>query len=145
MAHSRLRGLALNREFEKLLEQHDRIAVVGGPKTGKSTLCRRCVKGRPLFGTDTYKREPWKDQPAHILAMCSGVSKFVVEGVQVARALRGSKDGTAKQLEVDCIVYLTEPRIERLPGQERMAKGVATILRDYIAKNPDHPPIAELT
>ncbi len=134
-----LRGLALHKEFRALLQKHDRIAVVGGPQVGKSTLCRHCVKDRPLFGTDTYKREPWKDQPAFILGMCHGVRKFVVEGVQTARALR-------KGLDVDCIVYMTESKVEqRLPGQERMAKGVATIMRDFIAKTPDHPPIVQLT
>ena len=81
---------------------------------------------------------PWEDQPAAILAMCEGAPRFVVEGVQTARALR-------KGLQVDCIVYLTKARIERLPGQERMAKGVATIMRNFMEMVPDHPPIVQLT
>ena len=133
-----LRGQALHDAFRELLGEHGRIAIAGGPKVGKTRICRRCVDDRPVFGTDTYKGLPWEDQPASILGMCEGVPRFVVEGVQTARALR-------KGLQVDCIVYLTKPWIERLPGQERMAKGVATIMRNFIELTPDHPPIVQLT
>lgn len=141
-----LRGLALHNAFDALLAKHNRIAIVGGPQVAKTTLSRR-VKDRPVFGTDEHKRAnlAWADVPAAIIKQVEGLDRFVVEGVMVARALRGSKDGTRAGITVDCIVCLNTAMIERLPGQERMAKGVATIFADYIEKNPDHPPIEVLT
>lgn len=118
-----LRGLALHEAFDTLLAEHNRIAIVGGPKVGKTTLCRR-VNDRPVFGTDSLMGLPWSEAPHAIIDQCQGITRFVVEGVQTARALR-------KGLRVDCIVQLTKVHQELSQGQASMTKGIATIMASF--------------
>lgn len=84
------------------LSRYARIAVAGAPNTGKSKLVARVVTDRPIVETDTWKREPWDAQPELVIAACAQLDRFVVEGVQVPRALR-------KGLQVDCLLWLVKP------------------------------------
>lgn len=81
---------------------------------------------------------PWEIVPEKIIAELRGLDSFVVEGTQVARALR-------KGLEVDAVVYLSAPKVSgRKPGQIAMAKAVHTILMDWRKTNPKTPVFAEV-
>ena len=67
-----LRGTALRDAFMDLLSAHDRIAIVGGPKVGKTTLCG-LVKDRPVFGTVILIGvASWEDAPLAVIGMCAG-------------------------------------------------------------------------
>ncbi len=119
-----LRGTALREAFLGILAEHDRVAIVGGPKTGKSTLSG-LVTDRPVFGTDILIGvATWADAPHAFIGTCTGVPRFVAEGVQVARALR-------KGLKVDCVIGLREPKVELNDGQARMTKGIWTVMRSF--------------
>jgi hypothetical protein len=103
---------------------------------GKSTLSQ-LVSDRPVIGTDDYKKLPWEEVPLRMIADVQGMSAFVIEGVQVARALR-------KGLEVDAVVYLTVPKVkERKPGQVAMARGVRTVFDQWHTQNPQVPVFIE--
>lgn len=115
--------------FRAVLESYDRIAIVGGPKTGKTTLCEQ-VADRPVFHTDDLRSIAWADVPLAVIAAIGENPRFVVEGVQVARVLR-------KGLEVDLVLFLSKPKVERTAGQESMAKAVRTVLNDVIEARPD--------
>lgn len=131
------------RFLTSILYQYDRIAICGGPGTGKTTLATWCTKDRPLLHTDDLMHLPWSDVPAAVIEQCSHHGRFVVEGVQVARALR-------KGLQVDAVLYLdTCMAPERRQG--RMAKAIGTIFGEWRQNNravpvysPDRisPPVA---
>lgn len=118
------------KSFQTILSRHPRIAIVGGPKTGKTTLSTS-VNDRPVYHTDESREIPWEDQSQYWVDKIKEPS-FVLEGVQAARALR-------KGLQVDAIVHLEEPHQNLSKGQQSMAKGHEKILSDVISKNPHLP------
>ena len=117
---------ARERTLTQALEQHARIAVAGGPNTGKSTLVQ-VVTDRDLIHTDAWKGELWDLQPGLIIAACAPLARFVVEGCQVPRALR-------KGLEVDCLIWLRNPVAERTDKQKAFGKGVTTVFESIAPK-----------
>ena len=115
--------------MQVILAQHRRVAIVGGPHTGKSTFARS-VRDRPVIATDDYINLPWEDVPAKVIEAAGAAGPaFVVEGVQAARALR-------KGLEVDAVIVLTQPKTELTPGQAAMGKGVMTVFNEWQAGRP---------
>jgi SPP1 gp7 family putative phage head morphogenesis protein len=126
------RALAL----EALLREHARVAIVGGPKTGKTTLATKYVTDRPLISTDKFMGlAEWDKIPGCVINECERQARFVVEGVQVARALRAG-------LVVDAVLYLDDAKAERLKGQASMAKAVDTIFSEWRDKNRTTPVIS---
>jgi hypothetical protein len=102
---------------------------------GKSTLSRTATD-RIIIGSDAYRELDWGDIPAAMIRDAGKYDSFVIEGVQVARALRGPRDGSVRKLglDVDAIIYLRQPKVplaEMLPGQLAMAKAVRTIFDDW--------------
>ncbi len=111
--------------FSDWAKGYNRIAVVGGPKAGKTTLSLT-VKDRYVLHTDDFIDVNWDKVPQKIIDDLAQHDKFLVEGVQAARALR-------KGLQVDVIVTMNLPPNEEMflqDGQQRMGKAVATIMKD---------------
>lgn len=128
----------LNRKgwFKLVLKTFPRVAIAGGPNTGKTTLSRM-VGGRPVYHTDDHRGLAWEAVPHAVIAEVldqtgGGREPFVVEGVQVPRTLR-------KGLVVDAVVWLDEPLEEESKGQATMRKGCATVLADWFKDNKDVP------
>lgn len=115
-------------EFQQVLASHKRIAIVGGPKTGKTTLAKT-VTDRPVYHNDDGKHIPWEDQPEYWKGQVAGQDSFVLEGVQAARALR-------KGLQVDAVIELDKPWVELNKGQASMHKGHKKIFGDVLSANP---------
>ena len=115
-------------ELDAILAKHARVAIVGAPRTGKTTLAATCTD-REVIHTDDHKQAAWANQPAIIIGRTAGRERFVIEGVQTARALR-------KGLEVDAEIVLTEPKVEVTPGQKAMGKGHDKILREALRTAP---------
>jgi hypothetical protein len=110
--------------LDVLLSRHARVAVVGGPGMGKTSLVSK-VGDRPLIRADDWKAEAWEAQPDRIRAAClTAGERFVVEGAQVARALR-------RGLEVDAVLVLERPKRELTERQAAMGKGVGTVLAEW--------------
>lgn len=116
------------------LKKYDRIAITGGPLTGKTTLALSMPINRPLIHTDIFLPLAWKEQPLACVSAVKGLPRFVIEGVQVPRALR-------KGMEVDVVVWLDTPKRTRNKGQIALAKGVATVYLEWKSK---HPNVAEV-
>ncbi len=122
--------------FAELLRSYPRIAIAGGPRMGKSTLSG-LITDRPVIGTDAYKGNvPIEDIPQRMIADVGHLPTFLIEGVWVARALR-------KGMQVDAVVYMTRPKVARLPGQVAMAKGILKTFREWRHKNPHVPLLIE--
>jgi len=107
------------------LQAHGRIAIVGGPRSGKTTLAQLVID-RPVIHTDMFRHLPWGDVPGTIIRACAVQPRFVVEGVQIARALRAG-------LQVDAIIYLDDPKAELTKGQMAMQKAIATVFNEWRA------------
>ena len=97
--------------WEDVLRQHKRIAVVGGPVTGKSMLTDE-VTDRPVIHSDEIPHEniSWSEHSHRVKEKAEKEESFVVAGVAADRAVR-------KGLQVDAIVHCTEPRTKYKSGQ----------------------------
>ncbi len=113
------------------LRDHKRIAIAGGPRVGKTTLCKRIVD-RPIIHTDDFLKRPWEEVPHLVIAMALGLDSFVVEGVQVPRTLR-------KDLTVDAVIWLDQPLVDTTAGQRAMARGVLTVFQEWRSSHGNVP------
>lgn len=122
-----------------------RIAIVGPPKHGKTTLADKIANGRPIIRTDDIDLELKRDRPELTPAdrwalvstltviRCERLSEFVVEGVRVAHALR-------KGLAVDAVCWCDVPREGFDPTRHTAtARSVASVFRDWRAMNELRP------
>ena len=128
-----VKGMNRKAWFAEVKKHYPRIAIVGGPRAGKTTLSR--LTDRPVIHTDDYRTRSWESVPHAVIADVLDIDNrngFIVEGVQVARALR-------KGLEVDVVLVLNEPLNELTPRQEGMRKGVMTVLASWFADHKDVP------
>jgi hypothetical protein len=120
-----------------------RVAVIGGPRTGKTTYATQLAKelgvylastGKrtldPLLSTDNFMTVGWDNVPARVIAALEDKEDFVLEGTQAARVLRRWYGLDLDGPRLDRVVYFDRPWVQRNGGQEAMAKGVATVFRD---------------
>lgn len=134
--------------FADVLRRYNRIAIVGGPRAGKTTLAR--LADRHVIHTDDYRTRSWEAVPHAVIAdirdleadSLSRGNRWIIEGVQVARALR-------KGLEVDVVLVLNEPLEDLTTRQEGMRKGVMTVLASWFADHKDvsimqAPPVTDI-
>ncbi len=103
-----------------------RIAITGPPRVGKTWLSQRC-SDRVVVHTDDWQASDWPAQPQLIIAGCAGLDRFLLEGVQVPRALR-------KGLKVDALLWLDRAGAEQTREQKSMGKAIATILNGIRAQ-----------
>lgn len=115
--------------FRRLGKRYARIAIAGGPRTGKSTLLEQFAPDRALYHTDELSLAvPWGDQPGIIIRALESAHHWILEGVQVARALR-------KGLTADLVIYLHVPTKKLTKAQLTMAKGIRTIFKEWRRTN----------
>lgn len=119
--------------FRSALARYPRIAIAGGPRTGKSSLVSN-VTDRFVLHTDDLIGEKWEDVPGVVRLRLAGKPSFVVEGVQVPRALR-------RGLVVDAVVWMRSAKVALTSGQRVMAKAVGTVFEDWRAINAGRVPV----
>lgn len=98
-------------------------AIVGGPKTGKTTMSSPDAKH-----TDDTIPLGW-DKAIETVSGWFGKAEEI-EGVQVARGLRKWLEDNPTGKPCDEVVHLTAPVVPRTRGQAIMAKGIETVLRE---------------
>lgn len=109
----------------KILNAHRRVAIAGGPRCGKTTLTRTVTDRTRMHGDD-YVDRGWSEASERLAADVNGLQfPFIVEGVQVPRALR-------KGMRVDCVIWLSIPHVPLTKQQEAMAKGCGTVMREWL-------------
>ncbi len=106
----------------------ERVVIVGGPSTGKSTLAHRLTAPERVRCTDELVGVlEWSEASAEVARWFDEPGPYVIEGVATARALRKwLRAHPTERLEVT-VVLLNKPFAQRAKGQDAMAKGVATV------------------
>lgn len=95
--------------------------IVGGPKTGKTTMAPEAKH------TDDLIHLGWKDAKHAVARLID--QGHDVEGVLVARGLRQWLRDNPQGKPCEEVVILTTPKQPRTAAQASMAKGVETVLR----------------
>lgn len=113
-----------------------RIAITGGPRTGKTTYAERRagdlyghgVDGLELRHTDDLIHLGWSEASEAAAAWFDEPGPWIIEGVAVSRALRKWRErNPGKPPPVDEVYYFSEPHVPLTPGQATMAKGVRKV------------------
>ena len=116
-------------KLEDVLKKYKRVAVVGGPVTGKSIVTEQ-VSDRPTFHSDDFNRDAlgWSGQSEALKEAAASSETFIVAGCAADRAVR-------KGLEVDAIIHCTEFQ-NHLPtdGQATLKRQIDKRTRE-LAKN----------
>jgi hypothetical protein len=114
-----------------------KIAVVGRPRTGKTTLAKKLSEdlGLALHHTDdSINKIPFKDTDRHWINKLSGEESYIVEGVQVSRMLRsGGKDGSWKPDKL-IVVEASHPVRKEHKGLASLCKSAVD---QWCESNPD--------
>lgn len=122
-----------------------RIAILGGPRTGKTTYATRLARKLKLPLTSTGKLSPdhvvrtdsfigvgWDNVPQEVIKRLSAQEHFILEGCQAARVLRRWYAEDPDGPKLDRVIVFSKPHVPRTGGQNALAKGVSTILLGLI-------------
>lgn len=111
-----------------------RVCITGGPRTGKTTLAQSLAAptGRVVH-CDCFIGMGWSEASEHVAGLMLAPGPFLVEGVQIPRALRKALAARPDAKPCDRLIVLSnEPHEPWTPGQARMAKGVDTVLAEIL-------------
>lgn len=115
-------GIAL---IDDLLKRYNRIAVVGGPVTGKSIITE-AVTDRPVIHSDDLHDSSWSGKSEDLKKEAEKHDRFVIAGIAADRAVR-------KGLEVDVLVHCTRPRRAYKTGQRVLKDQIDRRVRELEA------------
>jgi hypothetical protein len=125
-----------------------RIVILGGPRTGKTTLSKsmsRVHGARPqTVGMDGYVnvshtddlieqckhlgKDAWSEASRIASTWLDAPGPWIIEGVAMSRALRKWREAhPGERPPVDRVIRLTTPHVELTKGQAAMAMGEATV------------------
>lgn len=119
-----------------------RIIIVGGPKTGKTTLADGIAKAfnsipyattitTSVCHTDDLMHLGWSESSQAAAAWLDEPGPWIIEGVAAVRALRKWRDQhPGDPPPVDRVILLTTPHVELNAGQRSMTKGHESIWRE---------------
>jgi broad-specificity NMP kinase len=108
-----------------------RVVIIGGPRTGKSTLAKELAErlGVPVRPTDDLREKDWSAQSDGVLEWLREPGPAVIEGTAAVRGLRKLLKEQPGHPGV-VVVHLRRPMAERSPGQVNMATGLETIWKE---------------
>ena len=110
-----------------------RIAISGGPLTGKTTLADQigAKYNIPVYHTDDLIHLGWSEASEEAQKWFDRPGSWVIEGVAVSRALRKWRKYHPDQpAPLNIMIFLSSPHRERTKEQEIMAKGVKKVQKE---------------
>jgi hypothetical protein len=119
--------------FLDVLDSHKRVALGGGPRTGKTTVFAAACSDRKVVHTDDFitgVRGEWENDARRAAEACQGLDDYLLEGVRVVGCIRAG-------LPVDVLVWLRTPLQILTKGQQTMTKGRDKDLQNFRAERPD--------
>lgn len=114
---------------------HDRVIVVGGPRTGKTMLSTLSAyrHARAHRHTDSLMGAMhWSAASEKVAEWFNEPGRWVVEGVATVRALRKWLMANPDKAVPATILLMDAPQVKRKKGQRIMAKGVRTIWAEIL-------------
>lgn len=112
------------------LADHDRVVILGGPRTGKSSLAARAGEryGLPVRSADVLVGHvPWGEDSAEVARWFDEPGRWVIEGVSTVRAVRKWLANNPDKPFPAAVLWLSQPLVAVTKGQQSMAKGVLTV------------------
>lgn len=108
-----------------------RIAIIGSPRAGKTTLALDLGRAMayPVLHADDLIALGWSEASDELARVLTAASDIIVEGVAVVRALRKML-AASREPPVERCFALEEPLQPLTRGQVAMLRGCATVLRD---------------
>jgi hypothetical protein len=105
-----------------------RIAIIGSPRSGKTTLADRLhtLFGFPVFHSDDFVDLGWSEASGEVARLLEANERCICEGVAVVRALRKLLL-VSDNKPVDYCIVLPRPIMPLTAGQDAMRKGCSTI------------------
>lgn len=103
-----------------------RLVIVGGPKTGKTTLAES-LPLPALHTDDLIGQRDWSSASAEVATWFDRPGPWVVEGVAAVRALRKWLALHPDGVPCDEVRVLDAPKAERTAEQDAMATACATV------------------
>jgi hypothetical protein len=116
-----------------------RIIILGGPRTGKTTLARQLIEDGQGPGTSLHSddliaelahlgKDAWSEGSRRVTEWLDAPGPWIIEGVALARALRKWREAhPGEPPPVDRVIRLTTPHVALSKGQAAMAKGEETV------------------
>jgi adenylate kinase family enzyme len=106
-----------------------KILIAGGPKVGKTTLAHALssIHLGILHGDDLIGKLDWSEASEEISRWIDYPGQWIIEGVQVGRALRKWLNRNPEGKPADIIYYSFDPWITLTNGQSTMNKGCKTV------------------
>lgn len=111
----------------------ERLAILGAPKTGKTTLAAKLANENAceVRGTDDLIGLGWSEASEAAAAWFDDPTNQIIEGVAVARALRKWLAAHPEGKPVDRLIILANAPFEQhTQGQASMGKGIVTVLAE---------------
>ena len=106
-----------------------KIGIVGGPRTGKTTLARKL--GGTVHHLDSFMQLGWSEASEAAAQQIDKISDpAVLEGVSLARALRKWLRSHPEGKPLDKVIVLQKPMAEVSAGQVVMGMGVGTVFNE---------------
>lgn len=111
-----------------------RLAIAGGPRTGKSTLAVQLAAEMqlPLVATDDFIHLGWSPASQAVADLLADAVPRVVEGVAVVRALRKALADRPEERPVDRLLVMQVPFVELTDAQARMTTVIFTHLEEIL-------------
>lgn len=117
-----------------MAEQSMKIAICGGPRTGKTTFAKRlgAELGLRVVSTDQFIKFAWDVVPDMVIAELAPLSGWILEGVQAARVLRRwfNSPPSVEKPSLHGVYWLEKSFSDLSDGQRSLGKGVATVFAD---------------
>lgn len=122
--------------FADILAKYRRVAIVGGARTGKTSLSVS-VADRPVIHSDDFiVPGDYRASANGALSAAAPHESYVVEGVTAALAMRYG-------LAVDAVVHLTRTKAKLTAKQRSSNKGTETAIKNWRAEAKGIPVFGE--